>query len=203
MSIYKKMVKRFGILFFILGFLLNKGTEVSAQEKVYIIGTDTTYAPFEYVDEEGDFVGIDMDLLEAIAEDQGFEYELRILGFNAAVQALESNQVDGVIAGMSITDERKEAFDFTDPYYSSGSQFAVLEDSEVDSLEDLEGKIVAVKTGTTGFDVATELSEEYGFTLNVFEDSVNMYEDMQVGNSVAVVEDYPVMLYAHSTDAFA
>ncbi|SHE79688.1 polar amino acid transport system substrate-binding protein [Atopostipes suicloacalis DSM 15692] len=199
MSIYKKMVKRFGILFFILGFLLNRGTEVSAQEKVYIIGTDTTYAPFEYVDEEGDFVGIDMDLLEAIAEDQGFEYELRILGFNAAVQALESNQVDGVIAGMSITDERKEAFDFTDPYYSSGSQFAVLEDSEVDSLEDLEGKIVAVKTGTTGFDVATELSEEYGFTLNVFEDSVNMYEDMQVGNSVAVVEDYPVMLYAHST----
>ena len=84
MSIYKKMVKGFGVLFFILGFLLNKGTEVSAQEKVYIIGTDTTYAPFEYVDEEGDFVGIDMDLLEAIAEDQGFEYELRILGFNAA-----------------------------------------------------------------------------------------------------------------------
>src|SRR5699024_273682 len=113
--------------------------------------------------------------------------------------ALESNQVDGVIAGMSITEERQEAFDFSDPYYSSGSQFAVLEDSDVDSLEDLKGESVAVKTGTTGFDVASELSEKYGFTLNTFEDSVNMYEDMQVGNSAAVVEDYPVMLYAHST----
>lgn len=199
MSIYKKTGKWWGILFFIFGFLLSKGIEVSAQEKVYIIGTDTTYAPFEYVDEEGDFVGIDMDILEAIAEDQNFDFELRILGFNAAVQALESNQVDGVIAGMSITEERQEAFDFSDPYYSSGSQFAVLEDSDVDSLEDLKGESVAVKTGTTGFDVASELSEKYGFTLNTFEDSVNMYEDMQVGNSAAVVEDYPVMLYAHST----
>lgn len=199
MTIRKNMMKLCSVLLFMLAFISNSTSLVHAQEKVYIIGTDTTYAPFEYVDEEGDFVGIDMDLLEAIAEDQGFEYELRILGFNAAVQALESNQVDGVIAGMSITDERKEAFDFTDPYYSSGSQFAVLEDSDVDSLEDLAGKSVAVKTGTTGFDVATELSKEYGFTLNAFEDSVNMYEDMQAGNSAAVVEDYPVMLYAHST----
>lgn len=199
MTIRKNMMKLCSVLLFMLAFISNSTNLVHAQEKVYIIGTDTTYAPFEYVDEEGDFVGIDMDLLEAIAEDQGFDYELRILGFNAAVQALESNQVDGVIAGMSITDERKEAFDFTDPYYSSGSQFAVLEDSDVDSLEDLAGKSVAVKTGTTGFDVATELSKEYGFTLNAFEDSVNMYEDMQAGNSAAVVEDYPVMLYAHST----
>lgn len=199
MTIRKNTIKLFSALFFVFALIMNSINTVNAQERVYIIGTDTTYAPFEYVDENGDFVGIDMDLLEAIAEDQGFEYELRILGFNAAVQALESNQVDGVIAGMSITDERREAFDFSDPYYSSGSQFAVLEDSNVDSLEDLEGMSVAVKTGTTGFDVATELSEEYGFTLNAFEDSVNMYEDMQVGNSTAVVEDYPVMLYAHST----
>lgn len=165
----------------------------------YIIGTDTTYAPFEFEDEEGNFVGIDMDLLEAIANDQGFEYELRILGFNAAVQALESNQVDGVIAGMSITDERKKSFDFSEAYYASGSQFAVLGDSEIDSLEDLEGETVAVKTGTTGFDVAERLSKEYGFKLSAFEDSVNMYEDMKAGNSVAVVEDYPVMLYASAT----
>lgn len=191
----------FKIVFMFVLLLLSQTSGVNAQEagKTYIIGTDTTYAPFEYVNEDGEFVGIDMDLLEAIAEDQGFEYELRILGFNAAVQALESNQVDGVIAGMSITEERKKAFDFSDPYYSSGSQFAVLEGSDIDSMEDLSGLSVAVKTGTTGFEVAERLSEEYGFTLNVFEDSVNMYEDLQAGNSAAVVEDYPVMLYAHST----
>ncbi|MGL4283426.1 transporter substrate-binding domain-containing protein [Eubacterium aggregans] len=65
-------------------------------------------------------VGIDMDLLKAISEDQGFKYELKVLGFNATVQALESQQVDGVIAGMGITDERKQKFDFSNPYFESG-----------------------------------------------------------------------------------
>ena len=91
----------------------------SAQEtdKTYIIGTDITFAPFEYKDAEGDYKGIDVDLLDAIAKDQGFNYELRPLGFSAALQALETNQVDGMIAGMSITPERQESFDFSEPYF--------------------------------------------------------------------------------------
>lgn len=175
-------------------------TSVGAQSsKTYIIATDTTFAPFEYQDEDGNYVGIDMDLLAAIAQDQGFEYELRPLGFNAAVQALESKQVDGVIAGMTITDDRRESFDFSDPYYTSGVQFAVLEDSDIESLEDLEGKNVAVKTGTTGAMTAEAVADDYGFEITQFEDSVNMYEDLQAGNSVAVIEDYPVMAYAAQT----
>ena len=176
-------------------------TVVQAQEdnEPYIIATDTTFAPFEYQDENGDFVGIDMDLLEAIAEDQGFEYEIRPLGFNAALQAVESGQVDGMIAGMGITEERQESFDFSDPYYEAGVQFAVLEDSDIESLEDLEGENVAVKTGTTGMAAAESVADEYGFTISTFEDSVNMYEDLQAGNSAAVIEDYPVMAYAAQT----
>ncbi|KAF6600979.1 transporter substrate-binding domain-containing protein, partial [Paenibacillus sp. EKM208P] len=84
------------------------GVVAHAENKTkYDIGTDTTFAPFEFEDVDGKFVGIDMDLLAAIAKDQNFEYTIKPLGFNAAVQALETNQVDGVIAGMSITDERK------------------------------------------------------------------------------------------------
>lgn len=200
MKILKKKVKVFSIalVLFILSISLTGQVSAQEQNRTYVIGTDTTFAPFEFVDESGEMVGIDIDLLEAIAEDQGFDYELQVLGFNAAVQALESNQVDGVIAGMSITDERQESFDFSDPYYSSGSQFAVLTDSEYESFEDLEGQTIAVKTGTTGYDIAEELAEEYNFSLNTFEDSVNMYEDLQVGNSQAVVEDYPVMSYANA-----
>lgn len=167
--------------------------------KTYIIATDTTYAPFEFVDENGEYVGIDIDLLAAIAEDQGFEYEIRALGFNAALQALEANQVDGVIAGMSKTAEREEAFDMSDAYYESGVQFAVLANSTIESLEDLRGEQVAVKTGTRGAAVAESLQSEYGYTIVTFEDSVNMYEDVMVGNSAAVVEDYPVMTYAIQT----
>lgn len=175
--------------------------QVSAQEddKTYIIATDTTFAPFEYQDDNGDFVGIDMDLLAAIAEDQGFNYEIRPLGFNAALQAVEAGQVDGMIAGMSITDERRQSFDFSETYFAAGVQFAVLEDSDYQALEDLDGENIAVKTGTQGMAVAESLADEYGFTITTFEDSVNMYEDLQAGNSSAVIEDYPVMAYAAET----
>jgi polar amino acid transport system substrate-binding protein len=85
--------------------------------ETYVIGTDTTFAPFEFTDESGDLVGIDMDLLRAIAEDQGFDVEIRQLGFDAAVQALQSNQVDAVMAGMSITEERAKVISFTQNYF--------------------------------------------------------------------------------------
>ncbi|WPC08594.1 ABC transporter substrate-binding protein/permease [Globicatella sp. PHS-GS-PNBC-21-1553] len=172
---------------------------VADPDTTYVIGTDTTFAPFEFQDEDGNYVGIDMDLLAAIAEDQGFNYEVRPLGFNAALQAVEAGQIDGMIAGMSITDERRETFDFSDTYFSAGVQFAVLEDSEIQTLEDLKGQNVAVKTGTQGMAVAESVADQYGFTLTAFEDSVNMYEDLQAGNSSAVIEDYPVMAYAAET----
>ena len=85
----------------------------------YIIATDTTFPPFEFTNEQNEFVGIDLDILAAVAEDQGFEYELQPLGFDAAVAALESGQADGVIAGMSITEERQEKYDFSEAYYDS------------------------------------------------------------------------------------
>ena len=88
--------------------------DAAADGKTYIIATDTTFAPFEFQNEAGEYVGIDMDLLAAIAEDQGFQYELQYLGFDAAVQALESGQADGVIAGMSITEARQQKFDFSE-----------------------------------------------------------------------------------------
>lgn len=173
---------------------------VQAEEsKTYIIATDTTYAPFEFINDDGEFVGIDIDILNAVAEGQGFEYELRPMGFNAAIQALESEQVDAVIAGMGVTEERKQAFDFTDTYYQTDTMFAVRNDSNFQNLEDLEGETVAVKTGTTGAAVATELADQYGYDVVQFEDSVNMYEDVMIGNSAAAVEDYPVMAYAIST----
>lgn len=162
----------------------------------YIIATDTTFAPFEFVDENGDFTGIDVELLDAIAANQGFNYELKSLGFDAAVQAVESQQADAVIAGMSITEERQQTFDFSDPYFDSGTTFAVLEGSDIESYDDLQGENVAVKTGTQGATIAQSMADEYGFTVTTFDDSSNMYQDVVTGNSAAAVEDYPVMAYA-------
>lgn len=172
------------------------GTEESAAgEDTYVIGTDTTFAPFEFQNDEGNFVGIDLDLLEAIAADQGFEYELRSLGFNAAVTALEAGQVDGVIAGMSITPERAEKYDFSESYYESKIGVAVKPDADITALEDLEGKQVVAKTGTMGYNYAEEIKDEYGFEVKVVEDSSTMYQDVLSGNSIAAFEDYPVIQY--------
>lgn len=171
-------------------------TGACAEEgKVYKIATDTTFAPFEFENDEGEMVGIDLDILKAIAESQGFEYELQVVGFSAAVTALESGEADAVIAGMSITDERKEKYDFSEPYYDSGVGMAVLEGSDIDSYEDLEGKQVAVKIGTEGADFAESIQEEYGFTTVQFEDSSSMYQDVLAGSSVACFDDYPVLGY--------
>ena len=81
----------------------------AADGKVYKIATDTTFAPFEFENDKGEMVGIDLDILKAIAEDQGFEYELVVAGFSAACTGMEAGEYDAVIAGMSITDERKES----------------------------------------------------------------------------------------------
>ncbi len=162
----------------------------------FIIATDTTFAPFEF-EKAGEFIGIDMDILKAIAEDQKFEYELQVLGFNAAVQALEAKQVDGVIAGMSITDERKQKFDFSLPYFDSGVVMGIAADnSKIKTYADLKGENVAVKTGTEGATFAESIKDQYGFTLSYFDDSANMYEEVKTGNSVACFEDYPVLGYA-------
>lgn len=97
------------------------GNPASVKGKTYKIGTDTTFAPFEYR-ENGKMTGIDMELIRGIAKEEGFKVEIQSLGFNAALQALSSNQVDVVIAGMSITDERKASYDFSNPYFQSGIQ---------------------------------------------------------------------------------
>ena len=84
--------------------------------KKYTIATDTTFAPFEFEGDDGNMVGIDIELVNAIAEKKGFEVEWQYIGFQAAMTALESGEADGMIAGMSITDERKEKYDFSQKY---------------------------------------------------------------------------------------
>lgn len=170
-------------------------TDDTASDKTYLVATDTTFAPFEFTNDAGEFVGIDVDLLAAIAADQGFKYELNSLGFDAAVAALESNQADAVIAGMSITPKRQKDYDFTDSYYQSSVCMAVKSGSDIKGLEDLKGQKVAGKTGTQSLDWAESIKDEYGFEITYFDTSDMMYQDVQTGNSVACFEDTPVMEY--------
>jgi len=177
------------------GVVLGSGT-ARADGENYVIATDTTFAPFEFQDAQGNFVGIDMDLIREIAKDQNFTVDIKPLGFDAALQAVQANQAAGVIAGMSITDDRKKVFDFSEPYFESGVQMAVLADNDdITSYADLKGKRVAVKNGTEGAEFANSIKDKYGFDIVSFADSASMFEEVKTGNSVAVFEDYPVLLY--------
>lgn len=166
-----------------------------AASKTYVIATDTTFAPFEYTDENNNFVGIDVDLLAGAMDVAGLSYELNSIGFDAAVAALESGQADGVIAGMSITEERQKKYDFSDPYYDSYVCAAAKDGGDYSSLDDLNGTTVACKTGTMSADWAESIKDDYGFTITYFDQSDMMYQDVLTGSSAACFEDYPVMAY--------
>ena len=110
--------------------------------KHFAVATDKGFSPFEFQDAAGNIVGIDMDILAAIAEDQGFTYDLQYVGWDSAIAACQAGQADGVIAGMSITDERKEKYNFSDAYYDSGVVMAIAaNNTEITKYEDLKGKI--------------------------------------------------------------
>ncbi|CAK7040134.1 MAG: Glutamine-binding periplasmic protein [Enterocloster aldenensis] len=173
------------------------GTDAAAPAagKKYVINTDTTFAPFEFENDKGEMVGIDLDILKAIAEDQGFEYEVIPVGFSAAVTALEAGECDGVIAGMSITDERAAKYDFSEPYYDSGVGMAVLQGSDITTYDKLKGQNVAAKIGTEGCTFAESIADQYGFEVTQFESSSDMYQAVLGGEAVACFEDYPVIGY--------
>ncbi|WP_028235171.1 transporter substrate-binding domain-containing protein [Pseudobutyrivibrio sp. MD2005] len=172
----------------------NGTADANSSEKVWVIATDTSFKPFEYTDDNGDFVGIDVDILAAVAEDQGFKYELKSLGWDASIAACQAGQADGMIAGASITDERKESgWIFSDGYYDANQSMAVEASSSIAGFEDLKGQSVAVKTGTMSASYAESLSSDYGFTVTYFEDSPTMYQAVVGGQVAACFDDTPIM----------
>lgn len=169
--------------------------------KKYQIACDSKYAPFS-IEEDGKYKGIDVELLDAISKEEGFEYELKPMDFSAIIPALTSNQLDGAIAGISITDERKQSLDFSDGYFDSGLSIVVNKsNTTINGEADLQGKSAAVKKGTAGSQFAEDNKDKYGLKLNYFEDSPTMFLDVENGNSDFLLEDYPVIAYKIKVDS--
>ena len=168
--------------------------ESTGSDKTWVIAMDTVFRPFEYTDEKGEFVGIDVDIIKAVAANQGFNIEIQSLGWDAAVTAVQAGQADALLAGASITKERKDSgWIFSDSYYDSYQVFAAKADSGIESLDDLKGKTIAVKNATAGANYAEELKDKYGFKIDTYEDSPTMYQAVVLGQADACVEDKPIM----------
>ena len=190
----KKMMMLLLAATMVLGLVGCGEKKEAAEGKKWIIATDTAFKPFEYKAEDGKYVGIDIDLLAAIAEDQGFEYDLQVLGWDASIAACQAGQADGMIAGASITEERKSSgWIFSDGYYDANQCMAVAADSTIAGFSDLNGKSVAVKTGSMSAAYAESLAADNGFTITYFEDSPTMYQAVVGGQVAAVFDDTPIM----------
>lgn len=165
------------------------------EEKIYKIATDIDYPPFEFRDKKGELKGIDIDLLEALAQDQNFKYELLELGFQGSFEALENGEVDAIFSAMSITKEREQKYDFSLPYFATGVSLAVEKNSSIDSYDDLKGKTVSVKKGTIGSQVIEKLAKKYHFHIMYLEDNLNLVNDVATKMSDACFEDTVFLKY--------
>ena len=174
------------------------GKKATPVKSKYVIASDSSFAPFVFQNSSNQYTGIDMDLIKAIAEDQGFEIEITNPGFDAAINAVQSGQADGMIAGMSVTDARKETFDFSDSYYTANTILGVKESSNISSYEDLNGKTVGVKNGTASQTFLTENQSKYGYKIKTFADGSSMYDSLNTGSIDAVMDDEPVLKYSIS-----
>ena len=109
---------------------------------------------------------------------------------------MQSGQADGVIAGMTITDARKAIFNFSDPYYTTNIILAVKKGSSVKSYEDLSGKTVGAKNGTSSYTWLEEHADQYHYTLKAFDEASTMYDSLNSGSIDALMDDEAVLAYA-------
>lgn len=172
------------------------GQKATPKKKKYKISSDSSFAPFVFQNDQSKYTGIDMELIKAIAKDQGFTLEISNPGFDAAVSDVQNGNADGMIAGMTVTDARKATFDFSDPYYTTNSILAVQESSKISSYEDLKGKTVGVKNGTASQTFLEENKSKFGYKIKTFSDGASMYDSLNSGSVAAIMDDEPVIKYA-------
>lgn len=161
----------------------------------YVVATEPTYAPFESADEDGNIVGFDVDLMQAIAEDQGFEIEFQAFEFDALIPALEADSADIVAAAMNVTPERAEQVDFSDTYFASAKTILVQKDNtEIASPDDFTADMkVAAQIGTSEADYVQGLADEGKIKEAVIlNQTTQCILQLENGDVSAVVLDAPV-----------
>ncbi|MDO5027507.1 MAG: transporter substrate-binding domain-containing protein [Tissierellia bacterium] len=138
-------------LVLILALLFTSGL-VSAKEndeKVLKMATNSTFPPYEFI-EDGKIVGIDVEIANELAKRLGYDLQIMDMEFNTIIAAIESGKANISLAGLTITEDRKEKVNFSIPYAKSVQIVIVAKDSEIDKLDDLEGKKIGTQLGTTG-----------------------------------------------------
>jgi ABC-type amino acid transport substrate-binding protein len=168
------------------------GSGGGGAEKV-TIATDIAYPPFEFTQKNGKPVGFDIDLMREIGKRAGFTPEFQNVRYDLIIPGLDNNLYDAAISAMTITEDREEQIDFSDPYFNADQSLLVPGDSDIRSTDDLADATVGVQNGTMGADQAEEFQSEGTVaevrTFDTIEDAFAALENGQVD---AVINDLPV-----------
>lgn len=168
------------------------GASSSDEKKTLRVVTNAAYAPMEFLD-KGEVVGFDIDLINAVAKEAGYEIKVEHLGWDPIFVETESKRADLAVAAITINDDRKQTYDFSVPYFQSTNKILVPKDSDIQSAEDLKGKTVAVQNGTTGQAAMDALLGKNHKDIKKFEDNNLAIMEMESGGAAAVVADNVVV----------
>ena len=166
-----------------------------APAKVYVVGTDAAYAPFESQNEKGEIVGFDIDVAKAIAAKAGIEVKFVNTPWEGIFAALAQGDRDMIVSAVTGTDERKQTMDFSDPYFEAYQLIAVRDNSKVAKFADLKKLKVGVQTGTTGDDAVTKLLGKTSTNIKRFESTPLALKELESGGVDAVVADNGVIIH--------
>ena len=196
MQLSKKMVCLGAVVALLALVGCNKnGSKTAGGQTEYVVGTDATYAPFEFQNDKRELEGFDIDIIKAVADKAGLKIKLVNTPWEGLFASLQQGDCDLLISAITITDERKQTMGFSDPYFEAHQLIAVGHDvSTVSKFVDLEGMKVAVQTGTTGDDLVQRLMGKTNPNIKRFESVPLALQELKDGGVQAVVADNGVVV---------
>ena len=171
---------------------------VAFAEKPLVVASDPTFPPNEMLNKDKEIVGFSIDYIKAVGKEAGFDVQVKNIAWDGIFAALASNQVDVIAASVSITDKRKKAMLFTDPYYELHQAVVLPLGKTISSLDELAGKKVGGQIGTSAI-VQTIPQSGVKAVVKTYDEVGLAFEDLAKGNLDAVMCDDPVAKYYANT----
>jgi len=172
------------------------GDNANNDDKTFVVGLDDSFPPMGFRDDKNEIVGFDVDLAKEVGKRMGMEVVLQPINWDTKELELDSGSIDVIWNGLTITDERKQAMDFTTPYLENDQVIVVKKDSAIKTKADLAGKNVGVQKGSSAFDAFTaDPISQQAAALNEYPENVSALNDLGIGRIDAVVVDSIVARY--------
>ncbi|MGB7194423.1 MAG: basic amino acid ABC transporter substrate-binding protein [Collimonas pratensis] len=168
-------------------------TTAAAEPKVYLVGAEATFAPFEYQNEQKEIVGFDVDVMNAIADKAGFKIKFVNTPFEGIFNFLAQGDRDLLASAITITDERKQTVDFSEPYFEANQLIVVPKDSKVTKFADLKNMKVGVQSATTGDEIVQKELGKSNPNIKRLESATLVMKELEGGGVEAVVSDNGVI----------